>query len=146
MTPEHRLLEDDDQIRNLLTDTRRVAVLGIRSEAFAERPAFYVPHYIDDVGYEVIPVPVVEPKVTEILGHKTYRSLTDIPGDIDLVQVFRKAEDIPAHVGDILVKRPKAVWFQEGIRNDDAAIRFAEAGIEVVQDRCMMVEHRRLMR
>jgi hypothetical protein len=81
--------------------------------------------------------------VTEILGKKVYRKLLDIPEEIDMVDVFRRAPDINSHVEDILAKKPKSVWFQSGIRNDAAAETFAKAGIKVVQDRCLMVEHRR---
>ena len=114
-------------------------MLGIRSERFADRPAFYVGRYMAEAGYEVIPVPVYEPEVTEILGKPVYRSISEVPGEIDMVDVFRRAEDIPRHVNDILAKRPKSVWFQLGIRNDSAAEEFARAGIKVVQDECLMV-------
>lgn len=146
MNWEHNLLEDDEQIRDMLAATHRIAVLGIRSEAYAERPAFYVPHYLDDAGFEVLPVPVLEPKVTEILGRPTHARLADIPGSVDLVQIFRRDDDIPAHVDDILAAKPATVWMQQGIRNDTVAEQLARAGIRVVQDRCLMVEHRRLMR
>jgi predicted CoA-binding protein len=140
------LLESDDQIRHLLTRTRRVAVLGIKTEAQSYRPAFYVPEYVQGAGYEIIPVPVYYPDVTSILGQPVYRRLVDIPGEIDLVNVFRRSHDVPPHVDDILAKRPKAVWMQSGIRHDEAAERLARAGIDVVQDRCLMVEVRRLGR
>jgi predicted CoA-binding protein len=97
------------------------------------------------VGYEIIPVPVYYPEVTEILGKPVYRHLGDVPAEIDLLNVFRRSEDIPKHTEEILAKKPKAVWFQLGIRNDEVAKRFAEAGIKVVQDLCLMVEHRALM-
>ena len=97
-------------------------------------------------GFEIIPVPVYYPDVTEILGQKVYRKLVEVPGEIDLVNVFRRSIDIPPHVEDILAKKPKAVWFQSGIRHDVAARELAEQGIKVVQDRCLMVEHRTLMR
>jgi predicted CoA-binding protein len=133
------ILETRDELRRLLAETRRIAVLGIRSERFADRPAFYVARYMAEAGYEVVPVPVYEPEVTEILGQPVYRSITEVPGEIDMVDVFRRAEDIPRHVNDILAKRPKSVWFQLGIRNDSAAEEFARAGIKVVQDECLMV-------
>jgi len=98
-----------------------------------------------DAGYDVIPVPVYYPEVTEILGKAVYRDLKAIPGEIDLLNVFRRSEDIPKHTLEILEKKPKAVWFQLGIRNDEAAERLAEAGIKVVQDLCLMVEHRALI-
>jgi predicted CoA-binding protein len=97
-----------------------------------------------EAGFEVIPVPVYYPEVTEILGQPVYRRLVDVPGDIDIVNVFRRPEHVPPHVDDILAKRPRAVWMQLGIRNDDAAERLARAGIEVVQDRCLKVELMRM--
>jgi uncharacterized protein len=133
------ILETRDELRMLLAETRRIAVLGIRSERFADRPAFYVARYMAEAGYEVVPVPVYEPEVTEILGKPVYRSISEVPGEIDMVDVFRRAEDIPRHLDDILAKRPKSVWFQLGIRNDAAAEQFARAGIKVVQDECLMV-------
>lgn len=117
-------------------------MLGIKTERQADQPAFYVPRYLENAGFDVVPVPVYYPDVTEILGKKVYRRLTDIPGEIDLVNVFRRSQDIDAHVEDIAAKKPKAVWFQSGIRNDRAAERLAKTGILVVQDRCLMVEHR----
>ncbi|HEX8140981.1 MAG TPA: CoA-binding protein [Pyrinomonadaceae bacterium] len=136
------LIESEEGIRQLLAHIRRVAVLGMRPESHSYKPAFYVPQYLASAGLEVIPVPVHHPDVTSILGQKTYRKLTDIPGDVDLVDVFRRAEDIDAHLEDILAKRPGAVWFQSGIRNDRAAARLAQAGIKVVQNRCLMVDYR----
>jgi predicted CoA-binding protein len=87
-------------------------------------------------------VPVYDLHVEKILGQKVYHKLADIPGEVDLVDVFRRSEDIPPHLDDILAKMPKAVWFQSGIRNNEAAERLARAGIKVVQDRCLMVDHR----
>ena len=133
------ILETPEEMRRLLAETRRIAVLGIRSERFADRPAFYVARYMATAGYEVIPVPVYEPEVREILGQPVYRSLSAVPGEIDMVDVFRRAEDIPRHIEDILAKRPRSVWFQLGIRNDAAAEQLARAGIKVVQDECLMV-------
>ena len=138
------LLESDDQIRALLKSVKRVAVLGIKTEAQADQPAFYVPQYLDQAGVEVVPVPVYYPEVQQILGKKVYRKLAEVPGEIDLVDVFRRPSDVTGHLEDLLAKRPKAVWLQSGIRNDEVAQKLAEAGIKVVQDRCLMVEHRRL--
>ncbi len=138
------VLESWDEIRQLLAELRRVAVLGIRSEQYAGRPAHYVPAALAEAGLEIVPVPVYEPGVMQILGQEVYRSLESIPGPIDLVDVFRRAEDIPRHVNDILAKQPGAVWFQAGIRNDAVAEQLARAGIKVVQDRCLMVDYRRV--
>ena len=140
------ILTTDDEIRELLAATKTIAVLGIKPEAHSSQPAFYVPKYMADHGYDIIPVPVYYPEVTEILGKKVYRDLNDVPGEIDLLNVFRRSEDIPKHTLEILSKKPKAVWFQLGIRNDDVAEKFADAGIKVVQDLCLMVEHRALLR
>ncbi|MEP6492652.1 MAG: CoA-binding protein [bacterium] len=135
------LLDDDDAIRRLIDGTRRIAVLGIKVEA--DRPAHYVPEYAQRAGFEIVPVPVYYPDVVEILGERVYRTVAAIPGDIDMVNVFRRSHDVPPHVDDILAKRPKSVWMQLGIRNDQAAERLARAGIMVVQNRCLMVELRR---
>ena len=139
------ILTKDDQIRELLRNTTTIAVLGIKPESHAGQPAHYVPKYMADHGYDIIPVPVYYPEVTEILGKRVYRDLGDIPGEIDLLNVFRRAEDIPKHTAEILAKKPKAIWFQRGIRNDEVAEKLAEAGIKVVQDMCLMVEHRALV-
>ena len=133
-------------IRNLLEATRTIAVLGIKTEAQAGQPAFYVPRYLQTAGFNVIPVPVYYPDVKRILGQDVFRRLSDIPTDVDLVNVFRLSHDIPPHVDDILAKKPKAVWLQSGIRNDAVAETLAQAGIKVVQDRCIMVEHRYLQK
>jgi predicted CoA-binding protein len=145
--PAHRnIVEDSAGLRNLLQQTRTIAVLGIKTEAQADQAAYYVPQYLQSSGYEVIPVPVYYPEATEILGCQVYRTIAQVPGAVDLVNVFRRPSDIPPHVDDILAKKPRAVWFQLGIRNDEAALKLAEAGIQVVQDRCIMVDHRNLLR
>ena len=139
---QDNIIDDAARVRELIAGTRTIAVLGIKTEAQANQPAFYVPSYLDSAGFEIIPVPVYYQQVTHILGRKVYRKLVDIPVEVDLVNIFRRPEDIPAHVEDILAKRPKAVWMQSGIRHDAVAERLAEAGIKVVQDRCLMVDHR----
>jgi len=138
------LLEDDEDIRRLLQRTRRIAVLGIKTPE-THQPAYYVPAYCQRVGLEVVPVPVYYPDVKEILGQPVFRRVADVPGDIDMVNVFRRPRDIPAHVDDVIAKRPRSVWFQLGIRNDEAAERFAREGIDVVQNRCLMVELQTLL-
>lgn len=140
------LIRTDEGLRELLAETRRVAVLGIKTERQAYQPAFYVPQYLAAAGLEVVPVPVYYPDVTEILGQKVYRKLADVPGPVDMVNVFRRSEDVPPHLEDILAARPKSVWFQSGIRHDQVAEQLARAGIKVVQDLCLMVEHRSLGR
>lgn len=138
---EH-LLDKPEQIKQLLETTHRIAVLGIKPNADA--PAYYVPEYAQRAGYEIVPVPVYYPELTSMQGEKVYRKLADIPGDVDMVNVFRRPVDIPQHVDDILAKKPGAVWFQLGIRNDVAAEKLARAGIDVVQDHCLLVELRRI--
>lgn len=133
------LLESDDDIAALLDRTKTVAVLGIKP-ATTQAPAYYVPEYAQRAGLEIIPVPVYYPDLTEMLGVPVFRSLRAIDDRVDLVNVFRRSEDIPPHVDDILAARPRAVWFQSGIRNDEVAEELARNGIDVVQDRCLMVE------
>lgn len=140
------LITDDADIIDVFRGVRRIAVLGIKPESKAGQPAHYVPRYLQEAGFEVIPVPVYYPDVEEILGERVYRTLVAVPGEVDLVNVFRRPHDIPPHVDDIIAKRPKAVWFQLGIRHQEAAERLARAGIRVVQDRCSMIDHRRVAR
>jgi len=138
------LVNDSAGIVALLRDTKTIAVLGIKPETHADQAGFYVPAHMAEAGYDIIPFPFYYPAVTEILGKPVVRKLADIGRPIDMVNVFRKPSDIPAHVDDIIEAKPKSVWFQFGIRNDEAAKRLAEAGIKVVQDRCLMVEEGRL--
>ena len=136
------LVDSHDGIRRVISETSRIAVLGMKLGD--HRPAFFVPEYAQKAGFEIVPVPVYYPETTEMLGEPVYRTLSAIPGDVDMVDVFRRAEDIPPHIDDILAKKPKSVWFQLGIRNDEAAETLARSGIDVVQDRCLLVELRRL--
>ena len=142
MSWRENIITNAAEIRNLLKEVRTIAVLGIKTEAQASQPAFYVPNYLQSAGFQVIPVPVYYPAVTQILGQQVFRRLVDIPIDVDLVNVFRRSQEVPLHVDDILAKMPKVVWLQSGIRNDAAAEAFAKAGIKIVQDRCIMVDHR----
>jgi len=138
------MVEDDDGVRRIIAETKRIAVLGMKIDA--DMPAYYVPEYARDAGMTIVPVPVYYPDVPEIMGERVYRRVADVPGDVDMVNVFRRSRDVPSHVDDIIAKRPKSVWLQLGIRNDDAAERFAKAGIDVVQDRCLLIELRRIGR
>jgi predicted CoA-binding protein len=144
MNWQYNILTTDDKIAQLLRETKRIAVLGIKPESRSSQPAFYVSKYMQSAGFEIIPVPVYYPEVNEILGQKVYRDLRDVPGEIDMVNVFRRDVDIPKHVDEIIEAKPKSVWVQLGIRNDEAAEKFAKAGIKVVQNLCLMVEHRAL--
>lgn len=141
---QSNLITDSKGIQELLRDTRTIAVLGIKPESHGDQAAHYVPAHMLGAGFDIIPVPTYYPEVTEILGRPVFRKLADIGRPIDMVNVFRRPQDIPAHVEDILAAKPKSVWFQLGIRNDEAAQRLAEAGIKVVQDRCLMVEEGRM--
>lgn len=140
-----RIMESDAAIAALLEGVHRVAVLGIKP-SWSGQPAYYVPEYAQRAGLEIIPVPVYYPEMTTVLGQPVYRRLADIPGPIDLVNVFRRSEDVPPHVDDMLAASPRAVWMQSGIRNDAAATRLLAAGIDVVQDRCLLQELQRLGR
>ena len=133
------LLETDDQITALLERVRTIAVLGIKTPDTAA-PAHFVPEYAQRAGYVIYPVPVYYPELTEMLGERVYREVRAIDDRVDLVDVFRRPKDLPAHLDDLLAARPRAVWFQLGIRNDEVARELAQSGIDVVQDRCLLVE------
>ena len=133
------LIETAKEIGALLPTMKTVAFLGIKT-ADGNPPAYYVPQYAQRAGITIVPVPVFFPDVTEILGEKVYRRLSDIPGPIDAVVVFRRPKDIPAHVDDILAAKPRIVWMQLGIRNDEVAAQLVAKGIDVVQDKCLKVE------
>lgn len=134
-----------DELRAVLTSSRRVAVLG--ASAREGRPAHDVPGYLAAAGYEIVPVNPSRVG-TEMFGREVHARLSDLDDPIDIVDVFRPADRLPEHVDDVLAMRPlpKVVWFQLGIRNDDVAATLRAAGITVVQDRCMKQEHRRLAR
>ena len=133
-----------DAIAAIVRDCRRIAVLGMKTEAQRGEPAFYVPEYMARAGYDIVPVPVYYPDVKQILGRPVYRTVAAVPPPVDMVNVFRRSRDIPPHVDDIIAARPRVAWFQLGIVNDAAAERLARAGVRVVQDHCLLVEHRRL--
>lgn len=129
-------------MRALAKSARRVAVLGIKTEAQATEAAYYVPAYLARAGLEVVPVPVKYPEATSILGVPVVRRVVDAPGPLDVVIVFRRPADLDAHLSDLLAAHPKAVWLQLGIRSDELARALNDAGIDVVMDRCFMIEHR----
>ena len=141
----NNLVEDRQGIAALVVASKRIAVLGIKTEAQRDQPAFYVAEHMADAGYDIVPVPVYYPEAREILGRPVVRNPRDISPPPDMINVFRRPEDIDQHVDDIIAAHPKVVWFQLGIRNDAAAEKLARAGIKVVQDRCLMVEHRRAL-
>ena len=139
------LVDDDAGLRRILREARTVAVLGAKiGEA---QPAFYVPAYLQSRGYRVLPVNPVLAGQT-ILGERVVPTLADLAEAVDVIEIFRRPTYLVGHAREILALpwRPRVVWFQLGIRNDEAAMELARAGIDVVQDRCMMPEHRRLLR
>jgi len=146
MPERGRLITDSAEVAAAAGAAKRVAVLGIKTEQQAGQAAYYVPEYLQQAGVEVIPVPVYYPEVTKILGAQVFRRVQDVPGDIDILDVFRRPSDLHAHLDDVLAKKPKLVWLQSGIENDEFARALNAAGIDVVQDRCLMVEHRRGVR
>jgi len=141
-----RELHSPRDIDALLASVERVAVLGIKTSAQAGQPAFYVPAALRDDGLQIVPVPVYYPEVAQILGQPVYRRVADIPGRVDVVCVFRRPQDLAAHLDDLLAASPRAVWLQSGIRAQPFAQALIAAGIDVVQDRCLMVEYARFLR
>lgn len=138
------LVDDDAGLRAILLSARRIAVLGIKDERRSWEPAFFVARYMQEVGYEIVGI---NPGVEESLGEPVLASLEAVEGPVDILDVFRSDENIPAHVQEVLAmaQRPKVFWMQLGIRHEESARELAEAGIQVVQDRCILVEHRRLV-
>ncbi len=137
-----RIITRDSDAREIARSAKRVAVLGIKTEQHATQPAYYVPEYLEYAGVEVIPVPVYFPDVEQILGSTVFRRVSDIPGRVDIVDVFRRSQDLGPHLDDLIAARPYCVWLQQGIRDDLFAQKLTAAGIDVVQDRCLMVDHR----
>ena len=138
------LVDDDDGLARILRTARTVAVLG--AKVVRSAPAYYVPAYLESRGYKIYPVnPTLIGHV--VFGEQIAGVLADLAAPVDVIEVFRRPEYLPGHAREILALpwRPKAVWFQLGIRDDEAAALIARAGIRVVQDRCMMPEHRRLL-
>ena len=129
----------DEDLRHLLRSAKTVAVVGCSTQP--GKPSHEVPRYLIEQGYRVIPV---HPSAREILGERAYASLADIPGPIDIVNVFRPADEAPAVVQAAIAHGARAVWLQQGISHPNAAARAREAGLEVVMDQCIMQVHRRL--
>lgn len=139
------LLEHSSQLAEVLSSAHRIAVIGIKPEVVGG-PAYYVPAYLQAAGYEIIPVPVYYPDITEILGAPVQRSLRTVTPPVDLVLLFRRSHDVAQHVADILAAAPRVVWMQQGIQDAEVAETLARAGIDVVQDTCAMIEHRTAQR
>ncbi len=137
------MLTQDEELRDLLRRTRTIAVLGIKTKAQAGQPAYNVPESMQSVGYRIVPVPVYYPEATEILGEPVVRDLTAV--EPDMVNVFRKPSDLMAHLPALLQLHPKSVWLQRGIQHAELERALEDAGIAVVHDKCIMVEHARLV-
>ena len=127
---------DVEMIRNILTSTKTIATVGLSKDK--EKVSNSVAAYLQSQGYQVIPV---NPTVDEVLGVKAYPDLESIPVDIDVVQIFRRPEDVPPVVEDAIKVGAKVVWMQEGIVNEEAAQAAQEAGLQVVMDACMRAMH-----
>lgn len=130
----------DDEIRALLQRVRRIAVVGLSPKP--HRDSNRVARYLQDRGYEIVPV---YPREERILGQPVYRRVQDVPGGVDLVDVFRRSEDLPAVFDDALAARAPAVWLQYGCIDREGAARAVAAGATVVMDRCIMVDHAALL-
>ena len=130
---------DSNQLRRILKESRRIAVVGLSANPM--RPSYFAAKYLKDHGYEIVPV---NPNYQEILGEKCYPDLLSVPGKIDVVDLFQKAEQVPAFVDQAVAVGANVVWMQLGIVNEAAAKTAREAGLEVVMDRCMKIEYARL--
>lgn len=135
-------VQTDEHLKSLLASARTVVVVGIKDRE--NEDAFRIPQYLQKAGYRIVPV---NPKLATVLGEPCRASLAQVDGAVDIVNLFRASEHVPAHVDEILAMdpRPRAVWMQLGIHHGPSAQRLRDAGIEVVQDRCIMVDHRRLL-
>jgi len=131
--------DDINTLRRILKDSHVIAVVGLSADWY--RPSYFAAKYMQDHGYRVIPV---NPKYPEILGEKCYRSLREIKEPVDLVDVFRKTEDVLPIAEDAIAIRAKVLWQQLGVRNEAAAAKARAAGLEAVLDRCVKIEHGRL--
>lgn len=134
-------MEPDDTIQRILNNTRTIAVVGLSSRP--ERAGYYVPAYLQAQGYRILPV---NPNLEQALGEQAYADLQAVPEAVDLVLLFRRSEEVLPFAHQAVQIQAKALWMQTGILNFDAARVAQQAGLDVVMDRCMMVEHRRLLR
>ena len=136
----HYKFKDQETIANILQDYHTIAVVGLSSQP--ERAGYYVPAYLQGHGYRIIPV---NPNLDQALGEKAYPDLLTVPGPVDLVLIFRRSQAVPPFVDQAIQIGAKALWMQLGILNPPAAETAKVAGLKVVMDACMMVEHRRLI-
>ena len=133
-------MNDDQMMKDILLSAKTIASVGLSSNQ--QKESYWIVSYLRDQGYRIIPV---NPTADEILGEKAYPDLESVPEKIDVVQVFRKPEDVPPVVDSAIKIGAKAVWMQEGIVNEEAAQKARQAGLQVVMDACMRVTHRRLI-
>ena len=132
-------MNSDQEMREILLSTNTVASVGMSSND--EKESYWIVYFLKEQGYRMIPV---NPTATEIFGEKAYASLSDVPDKIDVVQIFRKPEDVPPVVEDAIKIGAKVVWMQEGIVNEEAAQMARDAGLKVVMNACMRATHKRL--
>ena len=133
-------MNSDKEMKDILLSAKTIASVGLSSNQ--EKESYWIVSYLKEQGYRIIPV---NPTATEILGEKVYPSLSAIPDKVDVVQVFRKSEDVPPVVDEAIKIGAKVVWMQEGIVNEEAAKKAREAGLQVIMDACMRATHRRLI-
>jgi len=131
-------MDDSDKVRRILRRYKTIAVVGLSAQW--HRPSYFAAKYLQEHGYRVIPV---NPGYAEILGEKCYKSLRDIPGKVDVVDCFRKSAEIPAIADEAIAIGAKVLWMQLGVENGDARRKAEAAGLEVVENRCMKIEHGR---
>jgi predicted CoA-binding protein len=132
-------MDDINTLRRILSENRVIAVVGLSADWF--RPSYFAAKYMQEHGYTVIPV---NPKYPEILGEKCYKSLRDIPRKVDIVDVFRKPQDVMPIAEDAITIGARVLWQQLGVKNDEAAAKARAAGLDAVMDRCVKIEHGRL--
>lgn len=133
-------MNNDQMMKEILLSAKTIASVGLSSNQ--EKESYWIVSYLKEQGYRIIPV---NPTATEILGEKAYSSLSAIPDSVDVVQIFRKPEDVPPVVAEAVKIGAKVVWMQEGIVNEEAAKTAREAGLQVVMNACMRSAHRRLI-
>jgi uncharacterized protein len=134
------IVDDIVGLRRILTRARVIAVVGLSANWY--RPSYFAAKYMQEHGYRIVPV---NPNYTEVLGEKCYAEVTSIPGEVDIVDCFRKADEMPALAREAVAKGAKVLWMQLGICNDEAARIAGAAGLDVVRDRCVKIEHARIM-
>jgi predicted CoA-binding protein len=137
------LVDTDESIRQILKTSRTIAVVGIKDESHAHEAAHSVPAYLKSRGYKIIPI---NPNYKSVFGIPTLKSLSEVDEPVDMVILFRAPANVPMHVDDTVRLKPKVLWMQTGIRNQDSAHRLAKHGIKVVQDHCVYMDHLRLIR